>query len=44
VRIERALVNEIVALGLPCFRVPLSGANGPAIFTSRCSAAPVVWK
>ena len=27
-RIERELVNELVALGLPCFRVPLSGAAG----------------
>jgi hypothetical protein len=25
-RVERILVNELVALGLPCFRVPLSGA------------------
>jgi Holliday junction resolvase len=25
-RVERELVNELVALGLPCFRVPLSGA------------------
>jgi hypothetical protein len=28
VRIERALVNLLVELGLPCFRVPLSGAAG----------------
>ena len=28
VRVERELVNELVALGLPCFRVPLSGAAG----------------
>jgi hypothetical protein len=28
VRIERALVNLLVGLGLPCFRVPLSGATG----------------
>jgi len=27
-RVERELVNELVALGLPCFRVPLSGAAG----------------
>jgi hypothetical protein len=27
-RTEQALVNELVALGLPCFRVPLSGAAG----------------
>jgi Holliday junction resolvase len=27
-RIERELVSELVALGLPCFRVPLSGAAG----------------
>jgi hypothetical protein len=27
-RVERELVNEVVALGLPCFRVPLSGAAG----------------
>jgi hypothetical protein len=27
-RTERQLVNELVALGLPCFRVPLSGAAG----------------
>ena len=25
-RVERELVNELVKLGLPCFRVPLSGA------------------
>jgi hypothetical protein len=28
VRVERELVNELVALGLPCHRVPLSGAAG----------------
>jgi Holliday junction resolvase len=28
VRVERELVNELVELGLPCFRVPLSGAAG----------------
>ena len=28
VRVERELVNELVALGLPCRRVPLSGAAG----------------
>jgi hypothetical protein len=28
VRIERALVNQLVELGLPCFRVPPSGAMG----------------
>jgi hypothetical protein len=27
-RVERELVNELVALGLPCFRTPLSGAAG----------------
>ena len=27
-RVERELVNELVALGLACFRVPLSGAAG----------------
>jgi hypothetical protein len=26
--VERELVNELVELGLPCFRVPLSGAAG----------------
>jgi hypothetical protein len=28
VRVERELVNQLVELGLPCFRVPLSGAAG----------------
>ena len=27
-RVERELVNLLVELGLPCFRVPLSGAAG----------------
>jgi Holliday junction resolvase len=27
-RVERKLVNELVELGLPAFRVPLSGAAG----------------
>jgi Holliday junction resolvase len=27
-RVERQLVNLLVELGLPCFRVPLSGAAG----------------
>ena len=27
-RVERELVNQLVELGLPCFRVPLSGAAG----------------
>ena len=27
-RVERELVNELAALGLPCHRVPLSGAAG----------------
>src|SRR5262249_39411999 len=27
-RVERELVNLLVQLGLPCFRVPLSGATG----------------
>ena len=28
VRAERELVNQLAELGLPCFRVPLSGAAG----------------
>jgi Holliday junction resolvase len=28
VRVERELVNELAALGLACFRVPISGAAG----------------